>query len=118
MNEFSPPTPTHLVVFSALLLGGMLDLISYDFIYHPEHFSVTTFLSNSVSILLLSAGWSIPFAEGIMFVERVLEERRERFMEEAFKISEINIAKILESRNLTKNDLPKLRRILSTGEDS
>ena len=53
-----------------------------------------------------------------MFYEAYEKRRKEEGREEAFKISETNIAKILENRNLTKADLPRLRRILSTGEDT
>lgn len=93
--NFVPPTSKHLVVFSVLLLGGMLDLVSYE-LFNPENFSLTSFLSNSVSILLLSAGWSIPIAEGAMFVEHYFEERRQRFLKEGREEEKQTLIKKIE----------------------
>lgn len=115
--NFSPPTATHLIVFSVLLLGGILDLVSYE-MFHTEVFSLTAFLTNGVSILLLSAGWSVPIAEGAMFFERAIEERRKRIQEQEQEAVAQNLVKFLETRPLTKDDLPRLRQIFSTGSDT
>ena len=122
MNEFSPPTLKHLCTFIIVFGGGFGYIFWYE-VTVKRCFSLNQLLDNAVSILILSAMMTAVLVEGTtMFYEayekRRKEEGKKEGKEEAFQISETNLAKILETRNLTKNDLPRLRRILSTGEDT
>ena len=118
MNEFSPPTLKHLCVFVFVFGAGLGYIIWYEVNAEPC-FSLNRLLDNAVSVLILSTALTVIIVEGTtMFAEAWIERRRKRIQEEALKMSEENLAKLLETRDLTKDDLPRLRQILSTGSDT
>ena len=114
MNEFSPPTLKHLCVFVFVFGAGLGYIIWYEVNTEPC-FSLNRLLDNAVSVLILSTALTVIIVEGTtMFAEAWIERRRKRIQEEVLKMSEENLAKLLETRDLTKDDLPRLRQILST----
>ena len=118
MNEFSPPTLKHLCAFLIVFGVGFGYIIWYELNAEP-YFSLNRFLDNAVSVLILSAALAVTFVEGAtMFAEAWIEKRRKRIQEEELEATTQRLAKLLETRDLTKDDLPRLRQILSTGDDS
>ena len=118
MNDFSPPTLWHLVVLAGLTFVGVGGTIWYELRYE-RCFSLNRLLDNAVSVLILSTALTMILVEGIkMFYEAYLKRQEEKGREEGLKTSEENLAKLLETRPLTKDDLPRLRQILSTGSDT
>ena len=122
MNEFVPPTARHFWTFTVLVVLGT-SVVVYSELRYECTVSLERLLNNAVSVLILSTAWTIILVEGFnMFAEAWIERRRKRIQEEereaGLKTSEENLAKLLETRPLTKDDLPRLRQILSTGSDS
>lgn len=118
MNEFSPPTLKHLCTFLIVFGTGFGYIFWYEVKAEPS-FSLNRLLDNAVSVLVLSAAFTVMLVEGAtMFAEAWIEKRRKRIQEEELEATAQRLAKLLETRDLTKDDLPRLRQILSTGSDS
>ncbi len=120
MNEFSPPTLKHLCVFLIVFGTGFGYILWYEVNVEP-YFSLNRFLDNTVSVLILSAALSVTMVEGAtMFAEVWIEKRRKRIREEQLEADAQRLATFLgKDQTLTKDDdLSRLRRILSTGEDT
>ena len=98
--------------------AGLGYIIWYEVNAEPC-FSLNRLLDNAVSVLVLGMMITALLVEGpSMFYEAYLKRQEEKGREEAFQTSEENLAKLLETRDLTKDDLPRLRQILSTGSDT
>ena len=122
MNGFSLPTLKHLCVFLIVFGAGFGYILWYESRVKPC-FSLNQLLDNTVSVLILGGALTIVLVEGHkMFAEAWIEQfhkrRIEKGREEALQTSEENLAKFLETHSLTKDDLPRLRQILSTGSDT
>ena len=118
MNEFSPPTLKHLCAFLVVFGAGLGYIFWYEVNAEPC-FSLNRLLDNAVSVLILSAAFTVTMVEGTtMFAEAWIEKRRKRIQEEELEATAQRLAKFLETHSLTKDDLPRLRQILSTGDDA
>ena len=73
------PNPIHLLSFAVLLLSGTASVGGYEW-YHG--FEFVRVLSNLSSVLVISSGWAVAIGEGTMFVESIMEERRQRLLQE------------------------------------
>lgn len=74
-----------------------------------ETLAAGVFVASSITYIITEA-W--------IMIARYLLDKADKEREEVRREDERTIAKILESRNLTKDDIPQLRHLLSTGEDS
>ena len=120
MKEFSPPTLKHLCVFLVVFGVGAGYIVWYEVTEEPS-FSLNRLLDNAVSVLILSTALTVTMVEGVMFAEAWIEERRKRIQKEEIEAATQRLAKYLENHSpdsLKKFDLPRLRQILSTDEDS
>ncbi len=111
MQELVPPTPQHLIAFVMLVVVGTLVVLYFE-CYESAACSVSHVLSDLVSVLLVSAGWSIILVEVAMFVESWIKERRERrYKEERQSLVEELRAKIRSTgKPLTEQDLEELEQ--------
>ena len=112
MQEFVPPTPQHLIVFAVLVVIGTVVVLYFE-CHESAVCSVSHVLSDLVSVLLVSTGWSIIFVEGKnMFVEAWIEKRRkERFEKGRQSVVEQLRAKIRSTgKPLTEQDLEEVEQ--------
>ena len=108
MQELVPPTPLHLVVFAALVVSGT-GAVLYLGCHSTTYTCLESFLTQSVSVLIVSTGWTIILVEGKnMFVEAWLEKRKQegrRLLVEELR------AKIRSTgKPLTEQDLEELEK--------
>ena len=106
--NFLPPTSSHLLACLILLIVMMIGL---GFQAFAQTWSLTDFLNNAVSILILSTGWGIIIVEVKMFVERIIEERRKKIQQEEREKIFASIEKIVRQRPLTKADIQNLQEV-------
>lgn len=112
MQEFVPPTSQHLIVFAALVVIGTVAVLYFG-CHGTTHTCFESLLTQSVSVLILSTGWTIILVEGKnMFVEAWIERRRLKGLQEGRKdVIEKLRAKIRSTgKPLTEQDIQELEQ--------
>ena len=112
MQEFVPPTSQHLIVFAALVVIGTGAVIYFG-CHSTNHTCLESLLTQSVSVLILSTGWTIILVEGkTMIAEAWIKRLHERKWQEGRKdVIEKLRAKIRSTgKPLTEQDIQELEQ--------